>query len=450
MNTTAQSEKHTYMTTAPVEMLVTKMALPSIVSMLISAIYNMADTFFVGRISTQATGAVGVVYSYMAMIQAVAFFFGHGSANYISRKLGAKDPGPAARMAAVGFYSAFIVGSVMGALGLVFIEPFLSLLGSTDTIMPDAKAYFVYILIGTPFIMTSFVMNNQMRLQGNAMMGMIGISAGAILNIALDPLLIFGFGMGVGGASLATALSQFTAFWILLYLCGRRDGIAIRLKNFRPGLDMYKGIYKGGMPSLCRQGLGAVSGIVLNQLAQGYGDAAIAAFSVVNRAVGFAYSALIGYGQGFQPVCGFNFGAKLYGRVKKAFWFAVRVGTVYCAVCSVIGFIFAPQIIGFFRSDPDVVEIGSAALRFQCVLFTVNGYITIASMFLQNIGSTFPATVLSLARQGVFLIPSMYVMEALLGLRGMECAQLPADIFAIAVSLLFGLKGLSDMEKPKN
>ena len=445
-NTEAQARKYIMMTEAPVERLVSKMAVPSIVSMMISAVYNIADTFFVGRISTQATGAVGIVFSYMALIQAAAFFFGHGSAHYISKRLGARDPGSASKMAAVGFFSAFSVGVLIASVCMIFRTPVLYLFGSTETILPDSSDYFFYILLGTPFIMTSFVMNNQMRLQGNALMGMIGISAGAVLNIILDPVLIFAADMGVAGASLATAVSQFVSFWILLHLCGRRDGIAIKISNFKPSLELYRHICKGGLPSLCRLGIASVSTIVLNQLAQGYGDSAIAAFSVVSRVMGFANSAMIGFGQGFQPVCGFNFGAKKYQRVKDAFWFSVKVGTVYCAAISIIGLMFAPRIIAFFRAeDADVIAVGAAALRFSCIAFVLNGYVTIASMYLQNIGSVFPASVLALARQGLFLIPVMYVMNIFLGLKGLEYSQLFADLLTFGISLLYGLSGLKKM-----
>ena len=446
MNKQAQEEKHQLMTTAPVEKLVLKMALPSMISMMISSIYNMVDTLYVGRLSTQAAGAVGVVFSYMSLIQAFAFFFGHGSANFISRSLGAKNTDGAAKMAATGFFSCFIAGLFFMSTGLIFMDPLLYLFGSTETILPDAQGYFFYILLGTPFIMTSFVMNNQMRLQGNAHMSMIGMSAGAILNIILDPVFIFAFDMGVAGAGLATAISQFVSFIVLIRLSGSRDGIPIRLANFRPRLNHYKQIISGGTPSLARQGITSVPNIVLNQLAGLYGDPAIAAFSITARVMMLANSALIGFGQGFQPVCGFNFGAKLYGRVRKAFWFSVKVGTAYSLVCAVVGFAFAPQIIAVFRgSDPELLEIGVAALRAQSLLFVLNGYIMITSMYLQTINKTFEASVVAMARQGIFFIPIVYLLNFIMGLKGMIASQPLADVLTFIISLIFGIKCLNSM-----
>jgi len=330
--------------------------------------------------------------------------------------------------------------------GLLFFEPLLYLFGSTKTILPDAKGYFFYILLGTPFIMTSFVMNNQMRLQGNAHMGMIGMSAGAILNIILDPIFIFVCDMGVAGAGLTTAISQLVSFFILLNLSGRHDGIPIKISNFQPRLNHYKQIISGGMPSLARQGITSVSNIVLNQLAGLYGDPAIAAFSITARVMMLANSALIGFGQGFQPVCGFNFGAKLYNRVRKAFWFSVKVGTIYCLICAIIGFTFAPQIIAAFRgSDPELLKTGVAALRAQSVFFVLNGYIMITSMYLQNINKTFQASIVAMARQGLFFIPIIYLLNLVMGLEGIIASQPLADILTFVVSLVFGIRCLNSM-----
>ncbi len=313
----AQDKKFLMMTTHPVEKLVSRLAVPSIITMMISAIYNMADTFFVARLDVQSPAAVGVVFSYMAFIQAVAFFFGQGSANYISRALGAKDRDNALLIASTGFFTSLIIGVVIAFLGFVYMDEVLLLLGSTQTIMPRARAYFKYILLGTPFIMSSFVMNNQMRFQGNAFMSMLGITAGALLNIILDPVFIFVLDMGVAGASSATMLSQIVSFSILLHLTGQKDGIPLNIKNFRPKFSHYREITAGGLPALGRQGLASVSVAYMNHLAGFYGDLAIAAVSIVTRVTFFATSMVLGFGQGFQPVCGFNFGAKKFLRVLK-------------------------------------------------------------------------------------------------------------------------------------
>ena len=302
----------------------------------------MVDTYFVGQLhSNSATGAVGVVFSLMAVIQAVGFFFGHGSGNYISRQLGRHETADAEKMAATGVTLAFLAGCVILVLGQIFLTPLARLLGSTDTILPYARSYLRIILLGAPYMTASFVLNNQLRFQGSAAYGMVGIAAGAVLNVGLDPLLIFGLNMGVAGAALATILSQLASFCMLLLGCARGGNLRIRLKNLCVRRDLFLEIGKGGLPSLCRQGLASIATICLNRSAGLYGDAAIAAMSVVSRAMMLAQSALIGFGQGFQPVCGFNYGAGLYHRVKEGFRFCVKWSTVFLTAVSVLGLVLA-------------------------------------------------------------------------------------------------------------
>ena len=435
-----QKKKFRLMTTAPVEKTVCRLAVPSIISMFISAIYNIADTVYVGRLSTQATGAVGIVFAYMAFVQAFGFFLGQGSANYISRALGARDTGNAEKMAAVGFFSALFIGIAAAAAGLLAGDPILRLLGATETILPEARSYFRFIALGTPFIMSSFVLNNQMRLQGNAKLGMIGISVGATLNMLLDPLLIFVFDMGVSGASLATCISQTVSFGILLRLSGCKDGIKLRISNFHPTLSDYIEIAAGGLPSFGRQGLASIAATWLNRSAGVYGDSAIAAFSIVSRVTMFAMSVLLGFGQGFQPVCGFNYGAKLYDRVKKALNFCYITAAVYCTAVAAAGFVFAPQIVSAFRADDaELIKIGTAALRMQCLSFPLSSLTVISNMFLQNTRRTLTATLLSLGRQGLFFFPAIIIGTRFFGLRGLECTQSAADLctFILAVIIYF-------------
>ena len=344
-----QEEKYIYMTTTPTPRLIGELAVPTIISMLVTSFYNMADTFFVGRLNTQSTAAVGVVFSVMAIIQALGFFFGHGSGNYISRRLGAKEFDEAAAMAANGFFLAFLCGLAVMAGGLFFLKPLAVALGSTPTILPYTEAYLRIILLGAPFMTSSLVLNNQLRFQGSAAYAMVGIVTGAVINIILDPILIFGLRMGVAGAAAATVISQFSSFLLLLFQSRRGGNIRIRFRNFQPGFHCMKEICRGGLPSLCRQGLGSVAGILLNHSAGGYGDAAIAGMSIVSRVSMFASSALIGFGQGFQPVCGFNYGAKLYHRVREGFSFCVKYATVFLIGVAGAAAVFAPQIISLFR-----------------------------------------------------------------------------------------------------
>lgn len=421
--------KYRQMTEPPVGRLICRLAVPCIISMLVTSFYNMADTYFVGMMqSNAATGAVGVVFSMMAIIQAVGFFFGQGSGTYISRELGKQNYREASNMAATGFYSAIAAGIVICVLGQIFLEPLAYLLGSTETILPYTEAYLRVILIGAPWMAASLVLNNQLRFQGSAGYAMVGIVTGAVLNIALDPILIFYFDMGVAGAGWATIISQFISFCLLLIGCSRGSNIHIHIKNVRLQFFYFKWIIKGGLPSLARQCLASVATICLNHAAQPYGDAAIAAMGVVQRVMQFGASAMLGFGQGFQPVCGFNYGAALYSRVRKGFWFCVKSTGVFLIGVSILGSIFAPQIIALFRDDPEVIAFGGAALRFQCMTFWVQSWVVISNMMQQSIGRTVPATFLSVARQGLFFIPAVLILPMFFGAAGIQMAQSTADM----------------------
>lgn len=444
-------QKFKYMTEEPIPRLVCSLAVPTIISMLITSFYNMVDTFFVGRINTSATAAVGVVFSLMAIIQAFGFFFGHGSGNYISRQLGAQNMDEASKMASIGFFSALFTGMVLAVLGLIFIEPLARLLGSTETILPYAVDYLKYILVGAPYMTASLVLNNQLRFQGNAMYGMVGIVAGAVINIALDPILIFMCGMGIGGAALATIISQFISFMLLLWLSQRGPGIHISWKNARFSGYFLKEMVRGGVPSLCRQGLGSVATIALNVAAGVYGDAAIAGMSIVSRITMFAYSALIGFGQGFQPVCGFNYGAKLYDRVREAFYFCLKTAAGFLILLSVAGYIGAPQLIELFRKgDPEVTAVGIAALRFSCISFTLSGGIVMSNMLLQSIGMAVRASIVAAARQGLFFLPLIFILPTFLGLRGVEMCQMVSDILTFLLAMPLSISVLNKMGVKKD
>lgn len=431
-------EKRKYLTEEKIPTLVLNMAVPSIISMLITSFYNMADTFFVGQIGTTATAAVGVIFPLMSIIQALGFTFGHGSGNYISRKLGQGEVEDAKKMAATGFVSALVAGAIFGLAGLIFLDGLVGILGATPTIAPYARQYAMYILIGTPFMASSLVLNNQLRFQGSAFFGMIGMGVGAVLNIALDPLFIFVLDMGVSGAALATILSQIVSFCLLLRGCTRGGNIAISLKNFSPSWARYKEIARGGTPSLFRQGLGSVATICLNFAAGIYGDAAIAGMSIVTRVLQFANSAIIGLGQGFQPVCGFNYGAKLYGRVRKAFWFTVSLTFCVLLIGSIVGIAFAPQIIAIFRKeDLEVIKIGALSLRLQCIFLPLSAFVVGSNMMLQTIGKPVKASISAAARTGLFFVPAILILPQFFGLLGVQMSQAVADLcsFVLCVPL---------------
>ena len=428
---------------APVGRVISKLAVPTIISMLVTSIYNMADTFFVSQLGTSASGAVGIIFSAMAIIQALSFMIGIGSGNYIARLIGAGNRELAEKLASIGFFTGFGMGLVITVLGTANIHALVMMLGSTVTIAPYAEAYASYILLAAPFMMTSFIMNNILRFQGKALFAMVGITTGGILNIVLDPIFIFGMDMGTAGAALATGISQFVSFCILLAMCNlRRDCISIDIRKFRPTLKLYGQILYGGVASLGRQGIASVATIIMNIMAQPYGDAAIAAMSIVSRFMFFINSVIIGFGQGFQPVCSYCFGAGLYNRVKKACWFCIRISTVILLVLSVVCFPASHAIISLFRrNDPVVIEIGTLALRMQLLTLPLQGTVIMGNMMPQSIGYGFRATLVSTARQGIFLIPLLIVLTLSLGLLGIQCAQPLADIATFLLAL-FVIRGI--------
>jgi putative MATE family efflux protein len=450
------NERYRMMTEQPVKRLILKMAVPTIISMLVTTIYNMVDSFFVGHLSTEAVAGVGVSFAYMAFINACGFFFGHGSGNYISRALGAKHGENAGKMAATGFFTPLIIGTLAGLIGFVFISPLSRAMGATDSILPYANDYLRFILMATPFMMSSLTLNNQLRLQGNARFGMIGIASGAILNIILDPIFIFGLDMGVSGASLATAISQCFGWCVLLWGTLRPGNVHIKFKNFTPTLYYYKEITRGGLPSLMRQALSVVATISLNRIAVHYalpGNEAstVAAFTIVSRVMMFCFAIVIGFGQGFQPVCGYNFGAKLYGRVKESYLFCIKLSTVFLLVLGTVVYAFAPDIISWFRGeDLELIRVGRQAMRWQCIAFPLMGLCTMTNMLFQNIGYTWQATLLSMCRQGLYFLPAVFIMPLLFGMTGLEAAQAVADLCTFLTSLPFAvgiIKKLSVMSQ---
>ena len=450
-------DKYREMTETPVPRLVVRLAIPSMISMVITALYNAVDAAFVGHLSTEATAGIGIAFAYMAFIQAIGFFFGHGSGNFISRALGARRIADAGTMAAVGFFTPIIVGAATALVGLPLLPQLVTILGAPANVVPYACDYLRYILIASPFMMSALTLNNQLRLQGNARFGMIGIVSGAILNMALDPLFIFALNLGVTGASLATAVSQFFAWCLLLRGTMRGESVHIHLANFKPSWKAYLEILAGGLPSLFRQAFNCASAVMLNYAAAHYAPtgqdaSSVAAFAVVSRTTMFAFSLILGFTQGFQPVCGFNYGARRYRRVRQSYLFTLAVTTGLLTILSTLGYIFAPQIIAIFRSeDPILLDIGTHALRWQCVVFPLCTLATATNMLFQNIRLTFPATLLAIGRQGLFFIPALLILPRFLGLKGVEMSQAVADLCTCLLSIPFAIwitRKLSKQESP--
>ena len=444
-----EEEKYKQMMEEPVNTLIPRLAIPSMVSMVVVAIYNMADTFFVSQLGTSASGAVGIVYSMMAIIQAIAFMIGMGCGNEISRLLGAKKQEEAARFVAIGFFTEVFLGIFIAAFCIFFCEPLVYALGSTKTIAPYAISYAKYILLGTPFIMASLGMNNMLRFQGNAFYSMLGISTGGILNMFLDPLFIYGFHMGIMGAAVATTLSQIVSFLILLFQCNKMSAcISVSFQNFKPTGRRYSLILQFGLPSLARQGVAGVSTIILNFSAHPYGDAAIAAMAIVMRITMFLNSLVIGFGQGFQPVCGYCYGAKNYKRVEKAYYYSLKICFIMLLLMGAVVFLFAKPIITFFRrEDREVIRIGYLALRLQCLTIPLAAQLTMANMFSQTTGYPFRASIVALLRQGICLIPVLFVLPPLFGLLGVQMSQPVSDVFAAIIAFLITDKILKELKE---
>ncbi len=440
-------EKRTQMLTEPVELLVCKMAVPTIITMLITAFYNMADTYFVGQLDTISTAAVGLALPLMNIIQAIGFFFGHGSGNYMSRKLGEGDEASASVMSDTAVIMAICSGIVMSLAGLVFVRPLVRLLGATELLMESSTQYIRIILLGLPFVMTSFTMNNQLRFQGNAFYGMIGMASGSVLNVILDPLFIYVFDLNVRGAAYATVISQITSFVILLKMSGR---LPLRKPDFKLNGEIIGAVMQFGTPSLFRQGINSIAAVCLNHAAGVYGEAVMAAVSVVNKIVMVGGSVVIGFGQGFQPVCGFNSGAGRYGRVKGMFLFCIKASTLFMVFFGAAVFVFSGQLVQVFRDDPEVIAAGIPILRCQCVTAPVMGIISITNMLMQNMGKTVNATILSVARQGLFFVPFILILTHFFGLAGLQVSQSAADLLTALVTLPMTVHAVRELNRLEN
>lgn len=473
MNNSGSDTVHE-MTTEPVGRLIIRFAVPTIVTMMVTAIYNTADTFFVSQIGTSASGAVGVIFSLMTMIQAGGFMIGMGSGSITSRALGSGDTKKASQYCSTALVFAFTLGLCCTIAGTIFNEQLIRSLGATDTILPYAQSYGRYILLACPFMMSAFVMNNQLRFQGKAFFSMIGMVSGGLLNLLLDPLFIFVFKMGISGAAIATLISQFTSFCILSSMfIFKKSAVEFHFASIARKVSVYTDIITTGLPSLFRQGMSSVSAIFMNIGAAKYGalltgftlsagtimtsaqtaDAAVAAMSISNRICMLLMSVAIGLGQGFQPVCGMNLGAKKYDRVRQAVSFLVKVTSVVMLILGGIVFATAPSIARSFRDDPAVIYVAVTALRFSCCVLPFHSLIFGTNMLLQVAGVKVKATILSSMRQGIVFVPVILLMPVLTqwagagGILGIQLTPAISDLISALVALPFMLGFLKNLEK---
>lgn len=441
-------DQYKLMTETPVSKLIIRLGIPTTISMLVTNIYNMADTYFVGTLGTSASGAVGVVFGLMAIIQACGFTFGHGAGSIISRRLGARDNDTANFVASASFFGAIATGALISVFGLLFSNPFLRLLGSTDTILPFARDYAFWILLAAPIMTATFVLNNILRYEGKASLAMIGLTSGGILNIFGDWLLVSKLGLGIDGAGISTAVSQIISFSILFSMFLRRKTQSrISLRYLKKGVPHLKSILATGFPSLMRQGLSSVSTMLLNNLAGGYGDAAVAAMTIVNRICFFIFAVGLGIGQGYQPVCSFNYGAKKYDRVKKGFFFTWIAGEAFLSVLAVCGLFLSDHLVGIFRDDPSVIEIGSFALKAQLIALFFQPLSICSNMTFQSVGKNKSATFLSALRSGLVFIPVMVILSNVMGLTGIQISQTVTDVITFFVSVPFMLSFFRGLPK---
>ena len=433
-NMSVLDRQYKEMTETSVEKLILRLSVPTIISMLVTNIYNMADTFFVGKLGTSASAAIGIVFSLMTINQALGFMCGHGCGSNISRKLGNKQGDAAIKFASTGFFMSLFLGVLIMIIGIIFMEPLLRIMGSTDTIMPYAKSYGICILLSAPFMTGSCVLNNVLRYEGKASLAMVGLTLGGVLNIIGDPIFIFVFNMGTLGAGISTAVSQVISFFVLLSIFGG-DRTVSRLRFSAISWDIKDilNILYTGLPSLIRQGMMSVSTMVLNYMSMPYGDAAIAAMSIVSRVCNFIFAIALGISQGFQPVSAFNFGAKKFKRVKRAFIFCCGLSMIILGILSVLSLIFSGHIIGLFRDDADVIGVGTFALRAQCIVLFVSPITLAASMMFQGAGENLASSIASFLRSGITFIPMVAILPRFFGIYGIQLAQPVADVISFVV-----------------
>ncbi len=445
-------DRRAHMLNDRISKLIPKIAVPSICSMLVGALYNMADTFFVGQLGTSASGAVGIVLPIMNLLQALSFIFAHGVSSYVSRLLGGGDTRNASRAISTAICTSMILGVVYGVVGIIWLQPLLRVFGATETILPYAGDYAIYIYIASPMFAASYVMNNALRAEGSVLASFVGMVSGAVLNIILDPIFIFTFKMGTGGAGCATMIGQAVSFLVLLSFYVRKStkkhsALTLSLRLFTPKWAMYKELVRVGFSSFVRMGLGSLSAIVLNTMAAPYGDAAIAAFSIVTRILMLSNNALIGYGQAYQPISGFNYGAGKFDRVREAYWFTFKSALVFVVGCAALLIAFAPGLIGMFRNDPDVIAIGARTLRWQSAALPLACFTMVSSMMFQSTGGAGSAFITALARQGLCFIPLALLLPRFFGLGGLIVAQAAADVLTLIITAPLVYKAIRALHK---
>lgn len=445
---------HKQMVETPVGRLIVKLGIPTTIAMLITNVYNLVDTYFVGTLGTSQQGATGILFTLQAILQAFAFMLGHGSGTQVAKNLAEKRVERANTYVSSAFYGGLTIGTILLTFGLIFLEPFMLFLGSSSTILPYAKEYGLWVLIAAPFLITSLVLNNNLRYEGKAIFAMVGIGIGAMLNVFGDYMFIRIMNLGVFGAGMSTAISQFVSFVILLIFYLRKAQTTIRFRFISRELHVYLNIFKAGLPSLLRQGLASISGGILNNVTKPFGDAAIASISVVNRYSNFVTCVGMGIGQGLQPVAAYNYAVKEYGRVRKGTWFTIGFSLAIVSVLAVLTLVFPDTIVRWFNQDPEVIEMGTLALRYAAISLFFSPAFVVASMMFQSIRKSMIASILAALRSGLAFIPTIFLLVYAcgLGFHGIALSQPVADFISFLIALPFLLvfsSKLKEMEKEK-
>ena len=444
MNTVDSAEiNYKKMTETPVAKLVIRLGIPTTVSMLITSIYNMADTYFVGTLGKSAQGAIGILFTLQSIIQAIAFMLGHGSGIFVSKELANKDVKKASSYVSSAFFVGGALGLVFTAIGLATLSPFMRLLGSTETILPYAKDYGMWVLISCPFMICSLILNNNLRYEGKSFNAMIGLVSGGLLNMAMDYVFINLCGLGVFGAGMATAISQMISFAILMILFFKTAQSKIKFSNVSKQFSTYWDIIRNGLPSLIRQGLNSVSSGVLNKLAGFYGgqiskemaDAAIDGMTVVNRVSNFVLCVSMGLSQGLQPVASFNYQAKKYARVKRAMAVTLLI-TWGCVITLGLPIACAPRfVVGLFQKEPMVIDFATPAMFYAMLGQIFIPMFIPLNMLFQSIRKSGMASLLALLRSGLLFIPILLITTAIWGITGLQISQPIADALTGFISL---------------
>lgn len=433
----AKEERRDLLLHAPIFKIIPRMAIPTIISMMITSMYSLADTYFVSSLGTAATAAVGVNFSLDNIIMTAGSFLAVGANSYIARLLGARQDNKASQVLSTAFFTAIMTGSTVMLLGFIFMDPLVKLLGATGDVVAYSKDYASYILFAAPFMASNFVMNQCLRSEGSAAYSMIGIVSGAIPNIALDPLFIFVFGWGIKGAAAATAISKFVSFAILIMPYLRHNSL-LRLspRNIKYARDIVVEVTKMGSPTLIRIGLVATSTIIMNNLAGQFSESALAAISVANRVMMLMNSVVLGFGQGYQPVAGFNWGARRFDRVRGAFVFSSIAGVIAATVLGILLAVFTRQVMRLFTTaDEEMLAIGLLCIRLQCLTLPIHAWVIVVNMSYASLGKARGAAILSLSRQGICFIPMILLLPRLFGVNGLAAAQAAADVLSLLIAL---------------